>query len=197
MSAHSSPLKAFSVVSDRMSFATLDEAWGGVGAIQVAQVARRTERQKADIEPEPSDASFGKYGAPIMDDIVTLYAADRPDLPDKLQQKALVQPVSAPLIREGSSATGRVTDKRLRRMKGDDYDSDGSEEQGSVRPDRVDRRRRIRMLERRREYVGADDDTPLLIELAAYVLSGVILIFLFESFITIGSNMHMHTGRQY
>lgn len=157
-----------------MSFATLEEAWGGIDHGSKPRVIKATE-------PEPSDCEYGRYGAPIMDDIVTLYTADKPSTP---QAEEVKMEVRAPIIREKTNL-----------RKGDDYDESeseseiGEDDQGYVRPGK---RPNIHRWKRTRGTLGKDrDDSSLIIELAAYVLSGVMLIFLFESFLTIGGNLRV------
>lgn len=141
-----------------MSFATLEEAWGDVGANKERSVA----------EPEPCDSAFGRDGAPIMDDIVRLYTAEKPTTPE---EKPIVG-VRAPASQRTEAR--KAAAKRTRIRKGDDY----SDESGG------DSDRENEKAGQRKAY----DDNHV-IELAAYVLSGIMLIFVFESFITIGSSL--------
>lgn len=153
-----------------MSFATLEEAWGGLGhAKQSAQVT----------EPEPSDSVYGRNGAPIMDDIVKLYTADKPTLSaadTKQEKQAMEEPVRAPSRQVAEARADTRIELKPKIRKQDDY-SDNDSDDGRVT-----------------RNMGNDKQDRQIIELAAYVLSGIMLIFVFESFITIGSNLR---GRGY
>lgn len=165
-----------------MSFATLDEAWGGVGHLKEAK------SQESRGDPQPSDVEYGRRGAPIMDDIVTLYTADEPTVtrdPSEVKDASVhisARQHSRELIDaqalQASQAAKHVLPSELdhsidppkrRKRESDDYND--------IDTPFIPRR--------------SDDQSNSVIELAAYVLSGIILIFVFESFIHLGSNLRV------
>lgn len=166
------------------SFATLEEAWGGLGERQPP--AHVSKRPPPLFDPSPSDVDYSKSGAPIMDDIVNLYTpADAVPLahaalavPGLNFNVAL--PVPAPVL---LPVPIPVIAPVPHRRKGDDYDEEEGDSRGGEQ-----RRRAIRQMR-------GGDETSHAIELAAYVLSGIVLIFLFESFITLGG--HLRPGMSY
>lgn len=170
------------------SFASLDEAWGGIGINQPP--GPPPVIPKSSNEPLPSDVDYNRIGAPIMDDIVNLYtpADSRPDTkavraPQETKERVeKVVPTTSLLLDKTRNRDKKVT------RKGDDY-SDSESDNDSERSARIRFRQRRMHTNRRRSAQGVGDDTSQIIELAAYVLSGVMLIFLFESFITIGGNL--------
>lgn len=152
------------------SFATLDEAWGGIGKPSPPAVPGK-EKQMPASDPAPSDVEYSRSGAPIMDDIVNLYT------PPVLQSADLPSPI--PIVETGKEKEKKTDVKHVLR-KGDDYDDSDGEE----------RERRVIKRPWDSSARGGDQSSNM-IELAAYVLSGVMLIFLFESFITIGGHIQI------
>lgn len=174
------------------SFASLDEAWGGVGNIQPSRPPPTTPRNNPLVEPLPSDVDYNRTGAPIMDDIVNLYtpADSRPDTNVERGRARHVEP--PPETKQNEKKVEKaVTREKKHVRKGDDYsdvDSESDSDSGisvKLRKRATKRRYRQRLV----HDAGDGDDTNNIIELAAYVLSGVMLIFLFESFITIGGSL--------
>lgn len=110
-----------------------------------------------------------------MDDIVNLYSAPTPHKKPvescEMQERQNEETVKKEVVKERTKEPKRAT------RKGDDYDESDTE----------DRERRSFI---RPAQPGIDQSSNT-IELAAYVLSGVMLIFLFESFITIGGHMQV------
>lgn len=154
--------------------------------------------------PTPSDVDYSSAGAPILDDIVNLYTPADPGQP-KLQvgsgnsttaRRVSANPLpSDPVVIIEGQVPRTLPPRRLpshetiaprRRFKrlGDDYEDD-SDSDSEV----VDRRRRRNRPQQ--PLVPTIGDSTHVIELAAYVLSGVMLIFLFESFIAIGASMRV------
>lgn len=155
------------------SFATLEEAWGGIGQVRPPPMCTPPAR-KPETVPAPSDVGFNRSGAPIMDDIVNLYTpANAPvackDVP--------VPPVPVP----DPVSSAPAVQKRIRIGKGDDY-SDSDQDDETLTPTAVAYTPGPRQ-------IPSVNDATAGIELAAYVLSGVMLIFLFESFITLGGHL--------
>lgn len=214
------------------SFATLDEAWGGVGPpTQAHSGASQMSRQEHVSEPAPSDVDYRRTGAPLMDDIVNLYtpADTTRKIVAKMEPARHVASIPrAPGVGEKEKERVKQYEDEKRKekkqeiRKGDDYsDEDDDREPSNAAAPRIDQDSstkslfRRRSLQRRRRagragrvdpYYGddwdgegegerEDDDNSHIIELAAYVLSGVMLIFLFESFITIGG--HLRPGATY
>lgn len=169
------------------SFATLDEAWGGIGPVQPPPTCVQPQPQRSsETVPAPSDVDFSRCGAPIMDDIVNLYTpANTPTCRDGPPgaSPSPPSPPSSAVQPSPSPAFAPAVQKRIRLGSGDDYsdsDDEVTEAKTSQRP------------KPRRRPASATTDTTAGIELAAYVLSGVMLIFLFESFITLGG--HLRSG---
>lgn len=193
------------------SYATLSEAWGMAG--DPAHVTStpapsidppRPRPASTPFNPSPSDVDYSSAGAPILDDIVNLYTpADMgaaASAQAQTRQPTKVPPLpSDPTIIQGKVLGNTLPSLPPRRMapsplppaprrqftrKSDDYDDD-SDSDSEV----VDRRRRRRQPQQ--QLIPSIGDTTHTIELAAYVLSGVMLIFLFESFISIGMSMRV------
>lgn len=169
------------------SFATLDEAWGGVGVVHPPPVCV-PPRSRPESVPAPSDMDYSRSGAPIMDDIVNLYTP--PNVP-----VCTPRPVNAPSLAVAPVQSDPAIQKVIRREgRGDDYSESEDEEEG---PSVTAARRRGRGRGREQgqgqgqglEQRSSNNDTAAGIELAAYVLSGVLLIFMFESFITLGGSL--------
>lgn len=178
------------------SFATLDEAWGGVGEIlppvQTPLPDRSARHKSIGIPgtlPEPSDVGYSRSGAPIMDDIVNMCTPA--DVKPAVQ--ALLLPAVTPLRTPSPADDTRQVSQQPRQQvqaqaqkqkkqarKGDDY---------SDEEDATDVTFSQRRASKRDRQEQGGDDTAKVIELAAYVLSGVMLIFLFESFIGIGGSL--------
>lgn len=136
-----------------------------------------------------------------MDDIVNLYTPA--DTGVSLRPPPTLPPVRG---KDKDTDTGTGTDKgtdtdkdkdpdkdkdretKRRVRKGDDY-SEGEDDSDGDQVQRSRRGGRRGGGSRRGRGVRAYDDDIHVIELAAYVLSGVMLIFLFESFITMGASL--------
>lgn len=189
------------------SYATLSEAWGIAGdpsnvvstpAPAIDPPSARPHSPSTPFNPSPSDVDYSSAGAPILDDIVNLYTpADTGGVGRAHGSMVTQVPRPAPLPSEALVIQGKVTrpatrvapppKRRFKRM-GDDYESDGS---GSDSDSQVVDRRRRRDRPQSQRLIPSVGDSTQTIELAAYVLSGVLLIFLFESFISIGSSMRV------
>lgn len=121
-----------------------------------------------------------------MDDIVNLYTpaneAECRELPRTAASAALaVDPVhSDPAIQ-----------RRIRRVgKGDDYGEGSDSEDEATGPTVTAARQRVNPRPPQPQaQTQSTSNAAAGIELAAYVLSGVILIFMFESFITLGGSL--------
>lgn len=177
------------------SFATLDEAWGGIGVAQPPPMCMPTQR-KSEIVPAPSDMDYSRCGAPLMDDIVNLYTpANTPVCKDLPQPSS---PSTSPLLQSPASVSAApAVQKRIRRLgSGDDY-SDSEGDDGDEIQTKTRRRQGARPAYRTSASPPSLNDATAGIELAAYVLSGVMLIFLFESFITLGGNLRAGMSLSY
>lgn len=189
------------------SYATLSEAWGMVGdpssVTSTPAPSIHPTRPRVPIvtfNPSPSDVDYSGAGAPILDDIVNLYTPADTGTQGKVPAQAastavatnrsMVQSPSDPTTEEGSSGVvpkrqphqrkAVMKNKSNSTRKGDDYDDDSDNEVVNRRPHHVQSQPRT-----------DHNDTTHVVELAAYVLSGVMLIFLFESFIAIGSSLRV------
>lgn len=175
------------------SFATIQEAWGNVEGDLTGI------KSSSSIGPSPSDVEYSHCGAPIIDNIMDMYTpAD--------VGKSVVAPVApvaakrwetSPIPSEDVSRKEKVVQARAtkkdkpsmlpRRHGGDDYSDDDTH--GDVT---ISNGRRVYNSRRHPPNTNIDAfNSSEVVELAAYVLSGVMLIFLFESFITIGTNIRM------
>lgn len=169
------------------SFATLDEAWGGIG-ISVPPAPPVTARNKSVTDPLPSDVDYNRAGAPIMDDIVNLYTpADTASRPMAIPQvKKVSERRESDTDTEKQQQKAKQTEKdsaKRRAQDGDDYSDSDSDQ-----PKQPRQSKQTRQLRQRRGQTDEEYNSNA-IELAAYVLSGVMLIFLFETFITIGGSL--------
>lgn len=188
------------------SFATIQEAWGNHDR---SNANDDQEEATTMIGPSPSDVQYSRCGAPIIDDIMDMYtpleSQPRPIKPfsGPIQPKrkdvaplpsedtSHKEPVNQPSTLKRLDGT-RPEGRKTRRYSEDDYgDSDDERDITVSNGRRIYKATSSRRRQPHKEAEHMSSNSSELIELAAYVLSGVMLIFLFESFITVGTNLRM------